>query len=183
MRFPQSSAFLLVVASGHSGASRRKDNNDGHSFGSYRDGDGQERRASRARNGQLSANRDVALLRHRGEASSGNVLEHSTVEGTRYTYDVVIDGGKVRKRKKGPSKQFREKFGHTPLSTEEEIPWGGKRLIVGTGAHGALPVMNEVRVEAKRRGIEIITAPTPEVSQLLEEVKKGQVYAILHCTC
>jgi hypothetical protein len=28
---------------------------------------------------------------------------------------VVIDGGKVRKRKKGPSKQFREKFGHTPL--------------------------------------------------------------------
>ena len=45
------------------------------------------------------------------------------VEGKRHTHDVVIDGGKVRKRKKGPSKQFREKFGHTPLSTEEEIPW------------------------------------------------------------
>ena len=45
------------------------------------------------------------------------------VEGERYTHDVVIDGGKVRKRKKGPSKQFREKFGHTPLSAEEEIPW------------------------------------------------------------
>jgi hypothetical protein len=28
------------------------------------------------------------------------------VEGERYTHDVVIDGGKVRKRKKGPSKQF-----------------------------------------------------------------------------
>ena len=38
------------------------------------------------------------------------------VEGKRYTHHVVIDGGKVRKRKKGPSKQFREKFGHTPLS-------------------------------------------------------------------
>jgi hypothetical protein len=50
------------------------------------------------------------------------------VEGRRYTHDVVIDGGKVRKRKKGPSKQFREKFGHTPLSVGEEIPWGGKRL-------------------------------------------------------
>jgi hypothetical protein len=37
------------------------------------------------------------------------------VEGKRYTHDVVIDGGKVRKRKKGPSKQFREKFGHTPV--------------------------------------------------------------------
>jgi hypothetical protein len=44
------------------------------------------------------------------------------VEGKCYTHDVVIDGGKVRKRKKGPSKQFREKFGHTPLSAGEEIP-------------------------------------------------------------
>jgi hypothetical protein len=29
------------------------------------------------------------------------------VEGKHYTHDVVIDGGKVRKRNKGPSKQFR----------------------------------------------------------------------------
>ena len=105
------------------------------------------------------------------------------VEGKRYTHDVVIDGGRVRKRKKGASKQFREKFGHTPLSAEEKIPWGGKRLIVGTGAHGALPVMDEVLAEAKRRGIEVIAAPTLEVCKLLEEVKKGQAYAILHCTC
>jgi hypothetical protein len=105
------------------------------------------------------------------------------VEGKRYTHDVVIDGGKVRKRKKGPSKQFRGKFGHTPLSTEEEIPWRGNRLMVGTGAHGALSVMDEVLAEAKRRGIEVIAAPTPEVCQLLQEVKKGQTYAILHCTC
>jgi hypothetical protein len=105
------------------------------------------------------------------------------VEGKRYTHDVVIEGGKVRKRKKGPSKQFREEFGHTPLSAGEEIPWGGKRLIVGTGANGALPVMDEVLAEAKRRGVELIAAPTAEVCQLLEEVKKGQAYAILHCTC
>jgi hypothetical protein len=104
------------------------------------------------------------------------------VEGKRYTHDVVIDGGKVRKRKR-PSKQFRQKFGHTPLSTEEEIPWGGKQLIVGTGAHGALPITDEVLAEAKRRGIELIAAPTSEVCQLLEDVKKGQAYAILHCTC
>jgi hypothetical protein len=83
------------------------------------------------------------------------------VDGKRYTDDVVINSGKVRKRKKGPSKQFREKFGHTPLSAEED----------------------EVLAEAKRRGIEVIAAPTLEVCQLLEEVKKGQAYAILHCTC
>jgi hypothetical protein len=105
------------------------------------------------------------------------------VEGKRYTHDVVIDGGKVWKRKKGPSKQFRGRFGHTPLSAEEEIPWGGKRLIVGTGADGGLPVMEEVLAEAKRRGIEVIAAPTSEVCRLLEDVKKGQAYAILHCTC
>jgi hypothetical protein len=105
------------------------------------------------------------------------------VEGKRYTHDVVIDGGKVRKRKKGPSKQFREKFGHTPLSAEEEIPWGGKQLIVGTGVHGALPITDEVLAEAKRRGVKLTTAPTSEVCRLLEDVKKGQTYAILHCTC
>jgi hypothetical protein len=95
----------------------------------------------------------------------------------------VIDGGKVRKRKKGPSKQFREKFGHTPLSAGEKIPWGGKRLIVGTGSHGALPVMGEVLAEAKRRGIEIIAETTLEAYHLLKGVKKGQAYAVLHCTC
>ena len=105
------------------------------------------------------------------------------VEGKRYMHDVVIDGGKVRKRRKGPSKPFRERFGHTPLSAEEEIPWGGKRLIIGTGAHGALPIMDEVLAEARRRGIEVTAAPTSEACQLLEDVKKGQAYAILHCTC
>jgi hypothetical protein len=105
------------------------------------------------------------------------------VEGKVYTHDVVIDRGKVRKRKKGPSKRFRDQFGHTPLSVGEDIPWGGNRLMVGTGAQGALPVMEEVVAEAKRRGIEIVAAPTSEVCKLLEDVKKGQAYAILHCTC
>jgi len=45
------------------------------------------------------------------------------------------------KRKKEPSKKFRE-AGHTPLSVEEEIPWKCRRLVIGTGA-GALPIMKE----------------------------------------
>ena len=53
------------------------------------------------------------------------------VEGTCYRHDVVIDGRKVRKRKKGPSKQFREKFGHTLLSAEEKIPWGASGSLWG----------------------------------------------------
>jgi hypothetical protein len=57
-----------------------------------------------------------------------------------YEHDVVIDCGEIRKRKKKPSKEFRDAFGHTPLSIEEEIPWKCQRLVIGTGT-GALPVM------------------------------------------
>ena len=66
------------------------------------------------------------------------------VEGRAYGHDIVIDRGAVRKRSKKPSKPYRDKFGHTPLSADEEIPWGGPRLIIGTGAHGSLPIMPEV---------------------------------------
>jgi hypothetical protein len=35
---------------------------------------------------------------------------------------VAIYSGDMRKRKKKPSKKFREALGHTPLSLEGEIP-------------------------------------------------------------
>jgi|SRR5215470_19357711 len=60
-------------------------------------------------------------------------------------HDVIIDRGEIRKRKKKASKKFREQFGHSPLLIEEKIPWKCERLIVGTGAYGGLPVMEEVR--------------------------------------
>ena len=65
------------------------------------------------------------------------------IDGVTYDHDVVIDRGEVRKRKKGPSRRFRDAYGHTPLSIEEEIPWHRRRLVVGTGT-GALPVMDQV---------------------------------------
>ena len=45
--------------------------------------------------------------------------------------------------------KYRDQFGHTHLSTEEEIPWKCRTLVIGTGT-GALPNMEEVRQEAKR---------------------------------
>src|SRR6266540_2544219 len=74
------------------------------------------------------------------------------IDGVTYEHDVMIDRGEVRKRKKKLSKKFRDAFGHTPLSIEEEILWKCKRLVIGTGS-GALPVMEEVRREAERRNI------------------------------
>jgi hypothetical protein len=56
------------------------------------------------------------------------------VQGQAYEHNVVIDRGIVRRRSKKPSKPYRDKFGHTPLSADEELPWGGSRLIIGTGA-------------------------------------------------
>ena len=105
------------------------------------------------------------------------------IEGQRYEHDVVIDAGAVRKRRKGPSKPFRDRFDHTPLSVGEDIPWSGRRLIIGTGASGQLPVMDEVVAEAGRRGIELSTLPTRDACRLLAKLPSDQVFAILHVTC
>jgi hypothetical protein len=104
------------------------------------------------------------------------------IDGTLYENDVVIDRGEVRKRKKGPSKQFRDQFGHTPLSIEEEIPWKCRQLVIGTGAQGNLPVMQELREKAKRKGIKLIMVPTLEATELLNRNPKG-TNAVLHVTC
>ena len=93
----------------------------------------------------------------------------------------MIDRGEVRKRKKRASKTFRDAFGHTPLSLEEGIPWKCRRLVVGTST-GALPVMKEVQVEAKRRKIELLIVPTDQAIELLKQ-KGVQTNAILHLTC
>jgi hypothetical protein len=95
---------------------------------------------------------------------------------------VVIDRGEIRKRKKKPSKRFREEFGHTPLSVEEEIRWKCRRLLVGTGAYGKLPVMDEVKLEAERRKIELLIFPTAQAIEALKQ-DPDDTNAILHVTC
>jgi len=93
----------------------------------------------------------------------------------------VIDHGEVRKRKKKPSKKFREAFGHTPVSLEEEIPWKCTRLVIGTGT-GRLPVMDGVKHEAERRGINLVILPTAKAIEILRK-GRADTNAILHVTC
>src|SRR5712692_6515505 len=102
------------------------------------------------------------------------------IDGTTYEHDVVIDRGEVRRRKKKPSKKFRDTFGHTPLSVKERIPWECRRLVIGTGT-GALPVMKEVKREAERRKIKLLILPTEKA---IEELKQhpGDTNAVLHVT-
>ena len=105
------------------------------------------------------------------------------VEGRTYEHDIVIDRGAVRKRGKKPSKPYRDKFGHTPLSADEELPWGGPRLIIGTGAYGSLPIMPEVMAEAARRHIDLIAVPTDQACRLISGLTPPGVRAVLHVTC
>jgi hypothetical protein len=103
------------------------------------------------------------------------------IDGVTYEHDVVIDRGEVRKRKKKRSQKFRDAFGHTPLSIEEEIPWKCDRLVIGTGT-GALPVMDEVKREARRRKVELVIVPTVRAIGLLNQ-QSPETNAILHVTC
>src|SRR4029450_9666068 len=102
------------------------------------------------------------------------------IDAVTYEHDVVINRGDVRKRKKKPSKKFRQEFGHTPVSIEEKIPWKCRRLIIGTGT-GRLPVMDDVKRERKRRKITLLVLPSTEA---IEELKKhpDETNAILHVT-
>ena len=104
------------------------------------------------------------------------------IDGKTYEHDVVVDRGEVSKRKKKPSKKFREEFGHTPLSINEKIPWKCSQLVIGTGAYGKLPVMKEVQREAERRKIELLMLPTAEAIEKLNQ-DLDDTNAVLHVTC
>jgi hypothetical protein len=120
-----------------------------------------------------------------GERMQARLLRFGSieVEGRQYDNDIVIDGGQVRKRKKKPSKSYRDQFGHTPLSADEELPWGGDQLIIGTGAYGSLPIVPEVLDEARRRGIDLTAIPTKDACRLIARLEQEEVHAVLHVTC
>ena len=67
------------------------------------------------------------------------------VDGVTYDHDLIIDRGRIRKRKKAASKRFRDAHGHTPLSIAEDMPWHCRRLVIGTGADGVLPLCSRSR--------------------------------------
>jgi len=114
-----------------------------------------------------------------GDCSLGSIQ----IGGETYEHDVVIDRGEIKKRKKKPSKKFRDQFGHTPLSTEEKIPWKCRQLIIGNGFNGALPVMDDVKRKADERGVELIILPTPQALERLTKESPHDTNAILHVTC
>jgi hypothetical protein len=104
------------------------------------------------------------------------------VDGVTYDHDLIIDRGKIRKRRKAASKKFRDAYGHTPLSTAEDLPWHCRQMVIGTGADGALPVMDEVRHEADRRKVDLVVLPTAAAIGVLAGTTTD-TNAFLHLTC
>jgi hypothetical protein len=113
-----------------------------------------------------------------GEFSFGSLK----VDGMVFAHDVVIDRGAIRKRIKKASNKFRDAYGHTPLSVEEDVPWKCRHLVVGTGVNGALPVMDEVKREAERRKVSLLILPTAKAIELLKD-DPNDTNAVLHVTC
>jgi hypothetical protein len=113
---------------------------------------------------------------------SGYSFGSIRVDGVTYDHDLIIDRGKIRKRKKAASRKFRGAYRHTPLSVAEDIPWRCRRLVIGTGADGALPVMRQVRDEARRRKVDLVVLPTAQAIGALTEATPD-TNAILHLTC
>lgn len=103
-----------------------------------------------------------------------------TIDGKTYENDVIIDNGSIKKREKAESKKYSDRFGHTPLSPDENIPWDCKRLIVGTGYSASMPVMDEVFSISVCKGVEMITMSTPEA---VKHINDRHTNLILHLTC
>ncbi len=123
------------------------------------------------------------------QISSGQELRISqckwakiVINGKTFEEDVVIDRGVVRERKKKPSKKYQSRFGHTPVSVDEEIPWDCEELVIGIGFQSRLPVMREVMAEAARRKVKIMPLPTPKAVEYFRTHQKGR-NAIFHLTC
>jgi hypothetical protein len=104
------------------------------------------------------------------------------IDGKTYDHDVVLDRGVILKRDKKASRPLRSAYGHTPLSVSENIPWDCRRLVIGTGAQGALPLAPELRQEAERRGVELLALPTAGAIALLGKGMED-TNAVLHLTC
>lgn len=105
------------------------------------------------------------------------------INGQHYDHDVIIKHGKISRRRKKPSRVYRKRYGHTPLSLAEDIPWNGRKLIIGTGTRGEMPIMSRVYKEAEKRGVKLVVAPTGQACALLHEMDEDDVCAILHISC
>jgi hypothetical protein len=79
---------------------------------------------------------------------------------------LAIHQGKIRKRKKEPSKKFRDDFGHRRPRWRKN-PLKCQTLMIATGT-GTTPVMDEVKRVGKRK-FNLLMYPTGEAIEELQQ--------------
>ena len=103
-----------------------------------------------------------------------------TIDGRSYNEDIVIDNDQITLRDKTASRKKKSVYGHTPLTLQENIPWNCKRLVIGSGQYGSLPVEKDIHRKAAELGVQLFIEPTPQAIQRLNEPDTNFV---LHLTC
>lgn len=107
------------------------------------------------------------------------------VDKHEYRHDIVIKKGHVHKRKKDPSKAYKQENWHTPITAFEHIPWGqeGGSLIIGTGQSGLMPIHDSIYDEAEERGVHLEIMRTEDACIKISDMDPSKVFAVLHVTC
>ena len=90
------------------------------------------------------------------EFSLGSIPIDGTTDGD----GVVIDRRHIHKWNEKPSKKFRDTFGLTPLSIEEDMPWKCRRLVIGIGTTGRLAGHRRGEARSASREIKFGILPT-----------------------
>jgi hypothetical protein len=102
------------------------------------------------------------------------------IDGTPYTSDVIITGGKV-------SDNWWRKKGH--LLQKEDLPIIVEQrpevLVVGTGYFGRMAIPDETRRYLKSHGITLKAAKTGEAVEAFNQLQEecAQAAAAFHLTC
>ena len=108
------------------------------------------------------------------------------VNGKKYEKDIIIFGKEVKLRRKDLSAPKKPSYGHTPLTREELEPFEEdlrkfKKMIIGKGFSGFLPIEEEALSYLKSLGLEVVSLNTQEA---IEEFKKEEgAVLFLHITC
>lgn len=101
-----------------------------------------------------------------------------SINGHAYGRDIVITNNKaITLRESRSSDALKERYGHTPMTTAENIPWSCEQLVIGTGVQSRIFIMEEVRVRAHEMGVKLVSMPT---AQAIKHINDPRTNLILH---
>jgi hypothetical protein len=114
----------------------------------------------------------------------GTAFGRITIAGEVYEHDVVIRlSGDVKKRKKKLSKAQYGTSHKVSLDEAEHIfEVGAKRLILGSGQHGAVELSEEAAAYFRTKGCAVQLLPTPQAITAWNAAT-GAVIGMFHVTC